>query len=81
MKVLKSFFCQEKVELLGHVVIKEVVLLDPKKVEELSKTPRPTMTTELRSFLGLFSYYRRFIKVFAATSSALHASTLTVRDF
>lgn len=51
--------------------------MDPKKVEAIKKFPRPTNATELRSFLGIAGYYRRFIRGFARTSAALHAETST----
>lgn len=77
----KCFFCQEKVDLLGNVVRKDGLLVDPKKVDEISKKPRLTTTMELRSFLVLCGYYRRFIKGFSDTSSSLNAATPTLRDF
>ena len=44
---------------LGHVISKEGVQVDPKKVEAVSNWPRPTNVTEIRSFLGMARYYRR----------------------
>ena len=42
---------------LGHVVSKEVIQTDPKKVEAICKWPIPTNVTEVRSFLGFTNYY------------------------
>lgn len=39
--------------------------MDPKKLEAVTSWPRPRAVTELRSFLGFFSYYRRFVGNFA----------------
>ena len=54
-----------KVRLLGHVVSASSVLVDPKKVEAVMSWERPKLVFEIRSFLGLVGYYRRFIKDFS----------------
>ena len=59
-------------EILGHVISKEGVATDPSKVDAVAKWPVPLTKTELRSFLGLASYYRQFIKNFAAVAPPLH---------
>ena len=50
---------------LGHVVSKDGIQVDTKKIEGIIVWLRPTTVTEVRSFLSLISYYRRFVKDFS----------------
>nr|GEY09633.1 hypothetical protein [Tanacetum cinerariifolium] len=59
-KFSKCDFWLGQVDFLGHIVSADGITIDPAKVEAITKWPRPTTVTEVRSFLGLSGYYRRF---------------------
>ena len=65
-KLNKCEFWLQEVVFLGHVISEEGIRVDPKKVEVVVSWQRPTTVTEIRSFLGLASYYRRFIPGFSS---------------
>ncbi|WRX25591.1 Reverse transcriptase domain - like 10 [Theobroma cacao] len=67
----KCEFWLESVAFLGYVVSKDGVQVDSKKIEAVEKWPRPTSVTEIRSFLGLAGYYRRFVKDFSKIAALL----------
>ena len=61
----------DAVSFLGHVVSKDGVMVDPSKIKAVKSWVRPTNVTEVRSFVGLASYYRRFVKGFSSVASKL----------
>jgi hypothetical protein len=61
-KLSKCSFYQSRIHYLGHVISGEGIAVDPSKVEAIMEWPAPTNVTEVRSFMGLAGYYRRFEK-------------------
>ncbi|WMV42565.1 hypothetical protein MTR67_035950 [Solanum verrucosum] len=70
-KFSKCEFWLTSVAFLGHVVSKEGVMVDPQKIEAVKNWVRPSSMTEVRIFVGLTSYYRRFMKNFASIATHL----------
>ncbi len=60
----KCSFAKSEVAYLGHID-PEGVKVDPRKTAAVYNWPRPTCLTELRSFLGLATYFHKFIRDFA----------------
>ncbi|XP_029938440.1 uncharacterized protein LOC115381302 [Salarias fasciatus] len=77
----KCRLLSQEAEFLGHVVSARGVATNPSKVGAGWDWPRPTNVSELRSFLGLASYYCRFMKNFATIISPLHRLTDKGRPF
>ena len=70
-KFSKCEFWLDSVAFLGHVVSREGIQVDPKKIEAVMDWQRPTTVTEVRSFLGLAGYYRRFVQDFSRIAAPL----------
>ena len=75
LKPKKCHIFQKVVHYLGHVVSERGFSTDPDKIETVRNWPTPKNADHIWSLLGLVSYYRRFIKGFAAVARPLHKLT------
>ena len=77
----KCAFFQTKVHILGHIVSKDGLRVDPDKINAVLKFPTPINQTHVKSFLGLASYYRRYVKDFADIARPLRKASETSSEF
>ncbi|XP_062088841.1 uncharacterized mitochondrial protein AtMg00860-like [Humulus lupulus] len=70
-KVSKCQFFQTTIEYLGHVVSADGVRADPTKIATMVDWPIPSTIKQLRGFLGLTGYYRRFVAHYASLAAPL----------
>ena len=67
----KCHFCDQEIKFLGYIVGKNGIKTDEEKIKKVKEFPRPTTIGELKAFLGLASYYRRFIEGFSRAAKPL----------
>ena len=77
----KCHLFQRSVSFLGHIVSDEGIATDRGKIDAVKEWPTPRNVTDVRSFLGLCSYYRRFVKGFAEVAKPLHRLTEKQHEF
>ena len=72
LKCEKCHFAVEKVLYLGHTITCEGVCMDSSKTDAVRTYPRPKTQKDVRSFLGLCNYYRRFVQKFSKIATPLN---------
>ncbi|GJX42094.1 putative reverse transcriptase domain-containing protein [Tanacetum coccineum] len=80
-KFSKCGFWLDYVQFLGHVIDSKGVHIDPSKIEAIKNWAAPTTPTEVRQFMGLAGYYRRFIEGFSLISKPLTKLTQKNKKF
>lgn len=81
LKPNKCTLFQTEVLFLGHIVSNKGISCDPGRVASVQNWPVPTTVTEVKSFLGLAGYYRKFIPNFSEIASSLTELTIKCKKF
>ncbi len=75
VKPSKCCFCRQELPFLGHIIRKDGISADPAKLKAVADMSEPANVTEVRAFLGLCNYYRRFVPNFASIAEPLYRLT------
>ncbi len=75
VKVKKCEFAKKELKFLGHIISREGIRTDPEKIEKMVNIGPPKNLKELRSRLGLFSFYRQYIKGFSSIIKPMYELT------
>ena len=75
LKLKKCQFMKKSVQYLGHIISRDGIEPDPKTIEKIANYKTPISADEVRSFLGLAGYYRRFIPNLGSIAQSLTAKT------
>ena len=67
----KCEFYRDRIQYLGHIISEEGISVDPEKIEAIMSWPTPRNVTDVRYFMGLEGYYRRFIEGFSKVAHAI----------
>jgi hypothetical protein len=72
LNVAKCAFFAKEVKFLGHIISPEGIKMDPKKIAAISEMAPPANIKDVRTFLGMSGYYRKFIRNYARRAGPLH---------
>ncbi len=75
IKVKKCEFAKNELKFLEHIISREEIRTDPEKIEKMVNIRSPKNLKELRSRLGLFSFYRQYIKGFSSITKPMYELT------
>ena len=75
LKPSKCSFFKHEIQYLGHVISRSGIAPDPAKIQKVATWSVPSSVKEVQQFLGMASYYRRFIENFAQVAKPLHRLT------
>ena len=75
VKVKKCEFARKELKFLGHIISREGIRTDSEKIEKMVNMGPPKNLKELRSRLGLFSFYRQYIKGFSGITKLMYELT------
>eukprot|EP00253_Pinus_taeda_P033631 PITA_33631 len=81
-KFSKCEFFKEQIQYFGHIITKDGIVVDPKMIRTIMECPVPKDVADIRSFMGLASYYRRFVEGFSKVAypiTSLHKKRRTSR--
>ena len=81
LKPSKCFLCQRSVEFLGHVVSEKGLTMQSSKIEAINDWTSCRDVSEVRAFMGLSGYYRRFVKDFSSIAAPLYGLTQKGAEF
>ena len=70
-KLSKCDFYKDRIHYLGHIILEEGISVDLEKIEAIMNWPTPRNVTDVRSFMGLAGYYRRFIEGFSKVAYSI----------
>ena len=70
-KLSKCDFYRDRIQYLGHIISEDGIFVDPEKIEAIMNWPTPRNVTDVRSFMALTGYYRRFIEGFSKVAHAI----------
>ena len=70
-KLRKCDFYKDKIHYLGHIISEKGISVDPEKIEAIMNWPTQRNVTDVRSFMGLVGYYKRFIEGFFGVTHSI----------